>query len=150
MAQVIHVQNPRALLDPSLRSVVLEAVDGTPLGAVEPETLFEAVLGRAITGPGALFVALQAGEYRGVALALPSQDPLDARPRVLFHMRRGSKKGLKSGLLLALVDFLCRNHYTKVWAINPSGVRDSVFKRAWKKAGKSRKVASVMEVDLAA
>lgn len=147
--QIVRVQNPRALLDPALRDFILEAVRGGPLAEVPPETLFTAILDRAVPGPGALHTAMHGGEYRGVALTLMPTGPLDVGPNVvLFYAKRGSKKGLKSGLLLALVDFLRQNHYTKAWAMTAAGVRDSVFKRAFKKAATSKKVGSLMELDL--
>lgn len=148
--QIIRIQNPRALLDPNLQNFLLTSVKGGPLSEVPPDTLFATIAERAITGPGSLFVALQGGDYRGVALTLPPVDPLDIGPKVvLYHTKKGSAKGTKIGLLQALVDFLQENHYTRARVYNPAGTRDSVFRRAWKKVGKSKKVASVHEVDLA-
>lgn len=147
---IIRVQNPKALLDPNLQNFILGAVKEGPLAEVPPDALFSQILERAVTGPGSLFVALQGGEYRGVALTLPPVDPLDVEPKVvLYHTKKGSRKGTKLGLIQALVDFLKENHYTKAKVINPAGVRDSVFRRSWKKVGTSKKVASLMEVDLA-
>lgn len=147
--QIIRVQNPRALLDPNLQAFILETVKGGPLDGMEPDTLFKTLIDRAVVGSGALHTAVQAGEFRGLAITFPPEGPLETLPQVVtFYAKRGSKKGLKSGLLLALVDFLKENHYTKAQVITAAGVRDSVFRRAFKKAGKSKKVGSIMELDL--
>lgn len=133
--QIIQVKNPNAIKDPQLKGLIKDATKGGPLAEVDPEELFAAAQG--------VHIAVHRAEYRGVALTLPGP----VAPQVVFYTKSGSKKGLKTSLLLALVDFLSQNHYTKVQAIS-SGQRDSAFRRFWKKAGKIKKVASVMEVDL--
>lgn len=147
--QTIHVKNPRALADPTLRLFLVEALSSSTLPYEDPEAAAEALWAQVVAGQGAMHLALEGGIYWGVALTLLPNGPLNGAPRVVvFYVRKRAPKGTKSGLIQALVDYIRENGYTWGWAINATGSRDSVYKRAFRKAGKIRKLGSIMEFQL--
>lgn len=148
--QIIRVRNPGAARDPALKDFMLEALASSQMPWSDPEAVVPELLGRALSPSGALHLALDGGQYRGVAITTMPSGPVDELPRVvLFYVRKGSKKGLRQALIQGVVDFLKENHYTKGWAINGTGRPDSLYARMFRKAGKIKKVGSIMEFDLA-
>lgn len=148
--QIIRVRNPGATRDPALQDFMLEALTSVQMAWSAPEAVVPELLERALSPMGALHIAMDRGQYRGISITTLPSGPVDELPRVvLFYVRRGSKKGLRQALIQGVVDFLKENHYTKGWAINGTGRPDSLYARMFRKAGKIKKVGSIMEFDLA-
>ena len=144
--QVTRLRNPMALQAPTIRAFFEEALAGNlwcsgPLDTTGP--FLEGIIVDPLWG---VFVANEGLDFTGLAVVMLPEGPETRAPQVV-HMYANAK-GAKAALVREVMDFVRLNGYTKFWAINATDKPDSIWKRAFKKAGNAERIGSIMEFDL--
>jgi hypothetical protein len=86
-------------------------------------------------------------ELKALALVFIPAPGGHTLPQVFQFYNDGSAK-LRGTMVDYVVEILRENGHMKVWAINQTGAPDSIWSRMFQRAGASRKVGSIMEVEL--
>lgn len=144
--EVTRIRNPMALTAPTVRAFFTEALDGDlwcsgPLDTTAP------FLQGIIEDPSwGVFLANEGLDFTGLAVVMLPTGPEIPYPQVT-HIYANAK-GAKGALVREVVDFVKESGYTRFWAVNATDRPDSIWKRAFKKAGNAERVGSIMEFDL--
>lgn len=95
-----------------------------------------------------LFIGVEDDEFLAVSLVFaPDPSKLMQTPTIMHFYNRGSNK-LRRALVQASVDFVKSKGHMTVQAVNATERPDSVWARTFRSFGESKKVGSIMEVDL--
>jgi len=136
-----RVNQPLALTHPEMVRMLATWTRDTDQWAVLARTLLQGTA-TAIVG------AVNEVSLGGILIiVLPGE--LGSELPQIVHFYCSAGPALKKALLADGVDYLRQNGYDRVWALNQSGRKDSVWSRAFKAAGSAYRIGTVMEFRLA-
>lgn len=145
MAHVARLQNPTVLEKGPVRELFVRAFDGYPLlpaGFEDAAEDFQKLLPAPHVG---VFVGAEKGQFKGLAVVLLPVDKSVPVPQVFHFYTEGRSVALRDALVGAVVDFVVQSGYSTFWAINMTRKADTVWARAFRKAGTAKRLGSVME-----
>lgn len=129
-----RVRNPKALAHADFQELVTEALSHS--------SLYDAFPDEWLTSEDKVTIVCHDGEkFLGLLVVFLFQIP-----QVVMLFARTTKA--KQALVKAGVDFARDNGYNRFWAINGTDAPDSVWKRAFWRKGKAKKIGTIMEFEV--
>lgn len=98
-------------------------------------------------GTGAIFIGGAGSRLTGIAMVTLPDNTITTVPQII-HFYCSSGATVKKMLIAEVLRYLRDNGYSKYWALNYTGRPDSIWVRAFRGAGRPRRVGSVIEFDL--
>ena len=142
---VFEITNPDALDNvPEFREFSERMIENYPYLGAEAEDALEE-FGALITLPGVHVLAAAEGtELKAMAILMNSSDQFSPIPQVAHFYNEGRPK-VKRELIDRISATVRDWGYDKFWAVNATDKADSVWARAFHRAGKAHKIGSIME-----
>lgn len=145
MAYVTRVESPEIYLVPSVKEFLREAF---PAGSIvfmpgydkAPALLVEKLM------EGEVILGSEGGRLVGMVV-IHFPDPEREEPPQISHFFNKGSADMRRQLIDAGVEIMKEKGYIKFWTCNFTGRPDSVWARTFKRAGKSKKLGSLMEVE---
>lgn len=146
MAYVTRVESPEIYLVPSVQAFLREVFPaGHPMFMPgyekEPELLVEKLRDAEV------LLGSENGKLSGMVVILFPEEE-SGEPAQIAHFYNKGSADLRRQLIDAAVEILKENGHMKFWTTNLTGRPDSVWARTFKRAGKARKLGTLMEVEL--
>jgi hypothetical protein len=147
MSNVIHVQNPRALLVPDVAALIKRAVLSVDVVAPGgPDSIAKDFYDHTVNSDMFLFLGMEDGACRALVTGYFPASYLFPYPMITLIYNEGSKVLLRE-LVKKTVDHITAHGYSKTWALNGSGRSDEVWMRGLVPSyATGEKVASVLEL----
>ena len=137
--RVERVFNVKALALPAVMDL-LETYEPDP-------RKWEPLAHMVMNGTGAIFIGGAGSRLTGIAMVTLPDNNITTMPQVI-HFYCSSGPVIKKMLIAEVLRYLREHGYSKYWALNYTGRPDSIWVRAFKGAGRPRRVGSVIEFDL--
>jgi hypothetical protein len=148
MIDILRLTNPAILDIEEVQKVFEGGMAYSIFGSARMQDIIEDAK-RMVQDP-TIFVAVgfEDGEAKSCVVGhLPANKKVNPNPQVSVFFNAGTKE-LRAQTITALVDFFKEHGYIKFWAINGTGHSDAAWAKVFESAGKSGKIASIMEFDI--
>lgn len=147
MIEIVRLMNPKALDVPEIEKLFTDALKGSLFAGGDFASAKEEFRSF-ITDPKAgVFVGIEGGSFKALGVILLPQGKLLPVPQVLHFYNSGSL-ALKHSLMREGVDFMKEKGYNTFWAFNANGIREDLWFRAFRGAGKVNKIGSMVTVNI--
>lgn len=144
---VFEVTNPDALDVPEFEEFARRVIKAYPFATVDLEDALSDLI-MLITDPTVnVLAAVEGTEFKGMAILVHQTDQFSPVPQVAHFHNEGRPK-VKRELVNRVVEIVKDKGYNKFWAVNATATADSVWARAFHRAGKSNKIGSIMEFEV--
>ncbi len=147
MAQAIRLQNEQVFSVPEVQTIFKKALtDFDMFNGDFDEAIPE--LQQMVQNPRTgVMMGVNKGKFEAVGIVLLPNDKFTPTPQVALFYNEGNM-AMKRALVAKIVDFVAGAGYTKFRAINTTEKADSVWARAFRRAGPSGRVGSIMEFEI--
>ena len=147
MAKAIRLTNPNVFSVPDVIDIFKRALENFEMFNGDFEEALPELQIMVSKPEVGVMLGVEDGKFKGIGIVLLPDDKFSPIPQVPLFYNEGSM-AIKRALVSKIVDFIVENGYTKFQAINTSGKADSIWARAFRRAGKSRRIGSIMEFEI--
>lgn len=147
--RVLRLRNLAALKNEAVQELLIRGLHNYA-GSLDPAVVPQMVkaVGQAIGDERhAVLVGLQDDKLLSFAIVTTPSRAFDLLPQVAHFYNTGSN-ALKRAMIDRIVEFVSENGYSSFLAVNATGSPDSVWARAFHRAGKARVVGSILEFEV--
>ncbi len=148
MAEIAQLRNPKALALPQVQKLFKDAIGSHPgiLGSFEDSIGEYASI---VLDPSfCILVGVEKGEYKALSILVLPKGKILPMPQIWLFYNEGSDE-LKKALIEHSKEFFIGAGYTRIWAINGTGVSDAAWKKAFSGSGNMTRVGSVFVIEAA-
>jgi len=147
MAQAIRLQNEQVFQVLEVQNIFKRAFEDFDMFSGDFKEAIPELEGMVKNPRTGVMMGVNKGKFEAVGIVLLPDDKFTPTPQVALFYNEGNM-AMKRALVAKIVDFVAGAGYTRFRAINTTEKADSVWARAFRRAGPSDRVGSIMEFQI--